>query len=129
MFKTLFSIGLIATLGACGAPPVENVPGGDGFVSVTDQAAFASAVVDRRLSPPANPDRWFMLNSDGAVTGEFGRGPVVGTWEFVDGYWCREFSAGVGSLAYDCQSVELSGSTVRLTRDRGAGDAGVFDIQ
>lgn len=119
----------LGLLSACTDVGVQKENEEPNFVRVTDAATFKASFVDRRIQGPEKPEVWFRLNSDGSIDGDIGKGPAVGTWEFKDGYWCREFTSGVGKGTYDCQTIELAGNLGRFTRNRGNGDAGVFALK
>jgi hypothetical protein len=79
---------------------------------------FHSLVFDRALT------RFGVLlevGKDGSITGRVMGAPVTGTWEWRDGYFCRDFK-GTGRLGYDCQTVELRADSLRFRADRGAGE-------
>ena len=127
--KWLGAIVGLAGLAACTTSGVPSKGGDPNFIRVTDPTAFSASFVDRRIEDPENPEVWFQFNSDGTMVGTLRRGAIDGTWEFKDGYWCREFEAGGKASAYDCQTVELSGNLGRFTRERGKGDGGVYALK
>ncbi|MFO6465630.1 hypothetical protein ACK8OR_14645 [Jannaschia sp. KMU-145] len=125
-------ISMLAGAGLLLAGCVETDAGSDGFVRVTDEAAFRAAVVGRDLvAANGGNGNFFRLNADGSVSGNYGRGALQGSWSFEDGYWCRTWTAGLKpeSLGSDCQLAELAPGQVALTRNRGEGNRGVFDIR
>ncbi|WP_420862226.1 hypothetical protein [Algirhabdus cladophorae] len=128
MKKLVSTAAFVAILAGC-TPEVQMDTKPTGFVRVSDATAFNTALADRRLEWPDNSAIWFRLNSDGTMDGELKRGAVSGTWSFENGYWCREFEAGGKASPADCQLAELMGDQVRLTRDKGTGDAGIYLIK
>ncbi|MEL7214047.1 MAG: hypothetical protein AAGK92_15385 [Pseudomonadota bacterium] len=124
--KTVYIAALAVSLAACNTAPNAPVEDSMSFAPITDTATFNKQIADRRLEFPDNPEIWFELKSNGTMTGELKGGTVTGTWEFSDGFWCREFKAGGTARPRDCQTVERAGNQVRFTRNRGAGDAGVY---
>lgn len=129
----LIATACVATLSGCMSDtPTATKPAAvstSTFVRVDNATAFSETVANRRLEALDNPSVWFRLNSDGTMDGELKRGTVNGTWTFENGYWCREFEAGGRASPRDCQTAELLGNQIRLTRDKGAGDAGIYKIQ
>jgi len=121
---------LLISLAACEMPS-ENA--GDGFTRVADAATFQTAVVGKDLNNVDDPTSvYFRLNVDGTMSGDVGRGALAGTWAFRDGYWCRTWTAGLKETSLnseDCQLVELGAGQVALTRERGAGNRGIYNIQ
>ncbi|WP_179379174.1 hypothetical protein [Jannaschia marina] len=126
------SIAMIAAIGIAGC--VETTSAGDApFVRVTDGAAFSAATVGRKIVNVSDGDaRFFRLNADGTMGGTYGNGPLAGTWSFDGGYWCRTWTAGLKPESLnrrDCQLAELRPGQVRLTRDRGNGNSGTFNLR
>ncbi|MEM1235851.1 MAG: hypothetical protein AAGI10_02695 [Pseudomonadota bacterium] len=126
--RVVFLLISLAIISACSDTATQTSPNGPAFVPVTDAAAFNASLVDQRFEGIEQPEVWFQFNSDGTMVGNLRRGTVTGTWEFEDGYWCREFEAGGTASPYDCQTVELADDLVRFTRNRGQGDAGVYKL-
>jgi len=121
----------VLALGVAGC--VETTTGGEeAFVRVTDGAAFTTAVAGRDLINVDGGPNVFSINADGSLSGNFGRGPIAGSWTFEDGFWCRTFTRGLAPDRLnqrDCQTAELRPGQVRFTRDRGNGNAGTFNIR
>lgn len=89
------------------------------FDRIDDREAFLASVEGRTLA--AFAVRLTIL-ADGTLAGSaFGR-EVTGTWTWEDGYFCRTLDAGDRQFPRNCQLVELDGTTVRFTADRGQGD-------
>ena len=61
------------------------------------------------------------VTSDGRITGRAFGSPVSGAWVWRDGYFCRSLYHGERDLGDNCQMVELRGSRLRFTSDKGAG--------
>ncbi|WP_282063911.1 hypothetical protein [Roseobacter litoralis] len=128
--KAIAAATLLVGLAACEVPTEDTV---DEFTRVTDAATFQTAVVGRNLNNVNDPpSMFFRLNVDGTMSGDIGRGALAGTWTFRDGYWCRTWTAGLKPESLnseDCQLVELGAGEVALSRDRGAGNRGIYSIQ
>lgn len=124
----LLSLALAVGMSGC----VETAPDDAAvtFIPVTDAATFNAAVVGKKLVNVNDPDsRFFRLNADGTTSGNYGNGPLAGTWRFENGTWCRTWTAGLKAESLnkrECQLVEIAGDRVALTRDRGAGNRGEF---
>lgn len=104
----------------------------EAFVRVTDATAFSTAVVGRDLLDASGGTNVFKMNADGSLSGNYGRGALAGSWSFEGGFWCRTFTAGLAPDRLnqrDCQLAELRPGQVRLTRDRGNGNAGTFNLR
>ncbi|MEM1285650.1 MAG: hypothetical protein ACFB01_05965 [Cohaesibacteraceae bacterium] len=55
------------------------------------------------------------VNPDGTLLG----GPVVGTWEIVDGEWCRDITAPEQAAGFECQTVDVNGDVLTFTSPSG----------
>ncbi|MEL7213173.1 MAG: hypothetical protein AAGK92_10955 [Pseudomonadota bacterium] len=128
--KTVATATMLIALAGCEVPTEDA---GDDFTRVTDAATFQTAVVGRNLNNVNDPaSMFFRLNADGTMSGDVGRGALAGTWAFRDGYWCRTWTAGLKPESLnseDCQLVELGAGQVALSRERGAGNRGIYVIQ
>lgn len=110
---TAIMFGLVA----CAQEP--EVP----FTRVTEEILLTQ-IVDKKLAVEGDT---FTINSDGTLVGTF-NGGITGTWEWVDGYWCREIPSRVRQIN-DCQLMEISGNQVKSTRAKGSGATFVSTIQ
>ncbi len=86
---------------------------------VAERQAFLDAVAGRDLSRLGIT---VQVQPDGRITGSAFGAPVTGSWEWQDGFFCREMSWGPREWARNCQAVYLGGDTVRFIADRGRGD-------
>ncbi len=67
---------------------------------------------------------------DGTIAGEAMGWPITGTWEWIDGAFCREMDWGGKPIVYNCQLVETRGGRdMRFTVDRGAGESATFRMR
>ncbi len=66
---------------------------------------------------------------NGTIQGRAVGYDVQGTWDWQDGYFCREMDWGGTEIPYNCQLVEVRGSQMRFTTDRGAGDDATFNLR
>jgi len=104
-------------LAACAQEP--EVP----FTRVTEEILLTQ-IVDKKLAVEGDT---FTINSDGTLVGTF-NGGITGTWEWVDGFWCREIPS-LDRQPSDCQLMEISGNQVKSTRNKGAGRTFVSTIE
>lgn len=111
MLRTLSVIGTAATL----ATPALA----EGFQRVEDRDRFLSIVENRNLTRFAIR---VQVNGGGEITGRAFGQSVSGDWQWRDGYFCRSLFWGQTELGDNCQQVEVAGSTVRFTSDRGTGE-------
>ncbi len=67
----------------------------------------------------------FTINADGSLTGELAGSngnpskSFVGSWEIVDGQWCRTFTAPPEFAGRACQQATLGNGTVTIVGERG----------
>lgn len=69
------------------------------------------------------------VKADGTITGDAMGWPVTGSWEWKDGFFCREMDWSGTPIAFNCQLVERSGDDMRFTIDKGAGDSARFALR
>jgi len=71
-----------------------------------------------------------VISPEGTIEGSASGWPVTGTWEWQDGFFCREMDWGGTEIPYNCQLVEVRGdSEIRFTVDRGAGESAAFNLR
>ena len=86
---------------------------------------FLTYVEGKRLKRPLID---LEVTPDGQIRGRGARWEVEGTWNWQNGYFCRDLYWGGDPLGYNCQEVRASGNRIRFTSDRGAGDTAVFRL-
>lgn len=121
--KTLIASAVfLATMGSPSVAKAEYRP-------VTSKAEFLSLMGQRNLS-----NRLYGINlkvsSDGQIVGTGAGWEVTGSWDWQDGYFCREMNWGGDPIPYNCQLVEIrNGNEMRFTVDQGAGDSASFMLR
>lgn len=99
----------------------------EGFVPVTDRERFVDLVATRALQHPVFGIR-LAVTPDGAIRGEALGWEVTGTWDWKDGYSCREMDWSGTPIPFNCQLVEVADQRLRFTVDKGEGDAATFRL-
>jgi len=99
------------------------------FVAVTDESAFLALIDGKELR-----HRFFgirlLVEPDGTIGGDALGWAITGSWDWVDGAFCREMDWSGKAIDYNCQLVEARGATdLRFTVDRGAGEAAIFRLR
>jgi len=86
---------------------------------VSSRADFIALVQDRALTQTG-----IRLNvrPDGRIEGRALGFQVTGSWNWKDGFFCREMQAGARKIDFDCQLVERNGDALRFTALRGKGE-------
>lgn len=98
----------------------------ESFVPVTDRRDFLGLLDSRELRHPVFGIR-LVVTPDGRITGNALGWPVTGTWDWKDGYFCRQMDWSGTPIPFNCQLVEaLADQRLRFTVDRGAGEAATF---
>jgi hypothetical protein len=80
---------------------------------------FVQVVKDRALTRTGIR---LVVSPDGKIDGRALGFKVTGSWDWRDGYFCREMQAGLEKIGYDCQLVERKGDALRFTSSKGKGD-------
>lgn len=91
------------------------------FQRVEQRNSFVSLVKNRDLTRLGIR---LQVTEDGRIKGSaFGQN-VSGDWRWSQGYFCRDlYLSGEILDGNNCQTVEVSGRTLRFTSDRGRGDS------
>ncbi|WP_309665254.1 dihydrodipicolinate reductase [Tabrizicola sp.] len=101
----------------------------DDFAEVRDKSQFMSLVEGRDLRIGLYNLTLNVL-PDGQITGRALGWDITGSWDWQDGYFCREMDWSGMEIDYNCQLVETRGGEVlRFTVDRGAGDSASFKVR
>lgn len=96
---------------------------------VSDETEFLSFLNEKNLS-----NRLYGLTlvvaPEGVITGRAAGYDITGTWNWQDGFFCREMNWGGQEIPYNCQLVEIrNGNEMRFTVDQGAGDSASFKLR
>ncbi len=106
------------------APAVAN-----DFQPVREQSAFLSLVQGRELRLGLFGVSLQVL-PDGRIEGSALGWDLKGSWNWQDGYFCREIDWSGSIIPYNCQLVEAAGDDkIRFTVDKGAGDSASFSLR
>ena len=114
---------MASALALCAAPALA-----EGFAPVKDEETFVSLVNGKELR------NFFYgvsltVTEDGRIDGSAVGWDITGTWQWQDGYFCREMAWGGDPIPYNCQLVEVEGDDrIRFTVDRGAGRSAAFSL-
>lgn len=99
------------------------------YEPVRDRASFLSLIEGRTLHL-----RLFRISlavlPDGRIDGSALGWPVTGSWEWRNGYFCREMDWSGSPIPFNCQLVEAQGDDqMRFTVDQGEGEAATFRLR
>ena len=114
-------ISLVLAVCLSGAPAAA-----EGFRQVASRDEFVGLVKDRELRL-GRFNVWLSVLPDGAIKGSALGWGITGSWNWQEGYFCREMDWSGYAVPFNCQLVEAHGSDrLRFTVDRGAGDSASF---
>jgi len=99
------------------------------YVPVRDRTSFVSLIEGRTLQL-----KLFRISlsvmPDGRIDGSALGWPVTGSWEWKDGYFCREMDWSGSPIPFNCQLVEAQGrNQIRFTVDQGSGESATFRLR
>lgn len=100
----------------------------DGYSRIIGRDQFLGTVAGKELR------MWplgisLIVEPDGEIKGNALGWDVTGTWEWRDGYFCREMDWSGYPIPMNCQLVEAEGRNVRFTVDQGAGQSASFVLR
>ncbi len=99
------------------------------FAKITAKSDFLK-LVDGRDLRIGMFNLTLQLRTDGTIEGSALGWDITGSWDWKDGYFCREMDWSGKAIDYDCQLVEARGTEkLRFTVDKGTGDSASFDIR
>lgn len=115
---------LTAMLATAALPALAN-----DFEPVTELSDFLSIIEGRELRLGLFGIA-IRVTPDGRIDGSALGDPITGSWNWQDGFFCRELDWGGTPIPYNCQLVEVRGTGVlRFTVDQGAGDSAQFNLR
>ncbi|PWG16292.1 dihydrodipicolinate reductase [Salibaculum griseiflavum] len=118
--KRVFLITLGLALLAGPAMAFDRVDERDRFVSLIDGRDLRLGLFGITLQ----------VSPDGTINGSAQGWDVTGTWDWRDGYFCREMDWSGTPISYDCQLVEeRGGEKLRFTVNRGEGMGATFNLR
>lgn len=101
----------------------------DTFQRIDERAEFLDTVQGRQLRLGLFGIT-LEVKPDGKIEGRAMGWDVTGSWDWKDGYFCREMDWSGYPIPMNCQLVEARGDEqIRFTVDRGAGDSASFNLR
>jgi hypothetical protein len=99
------------------------------FSPVREKSEFLSLVEGRELRLNLFRIRLEVL-PDGRIEGSALGWGITGSWDWQDGYFCRQMDWSGMDIPFNCQLVEARGEQeLRFTVDKGAGDSASFKLR
>jgi len=112
-----------ATMTAVGAVPVMA----DNYKRIKTEQDFNTIVVGKKLAWEGGTAT---IRANGKTTGRLRKqGKYSGSWVFTKGFYCRNLVIGGEETGTNCQTVEVSGKSIRLTRDQGKGRVTIVSMK
>ena len=93
---------------------------------ITNRSDFESLVIDKKL------ERFLIslsVTNDGKIKGSAAGWEVIGDWDWIDGFFCRNLLWGKRELKYNCQEVTFDGRRLRFISDKGKGQSASFALR
>ena len=93
---------------------------------ITNRSDFKSLVIDKKL------ERFLIslsVTNDGKIKGSAAGREVIGDWDWIDGFFCRNLLWGKRELKYNCQEVTFDGRRLRFISDEGKGQSASFALR
>ena len=94
--------------------------------TITNRSDFENLVIDKKL------ERFLISLSvlnNGKIKGSAAGRDVIGDWDWIDGFFCRNLLWGTRDLKYNCQLVTFDGKRLRFISDRGKGQSASFALR
>lgn len=126
-FRDLSPFALVCCVSACASvesptSQIDDIATKNEFVRITDRAQFVALLDGKTFRADQS---WWEVTADGGMRGATKAGKLVGSWEWDDGAWCREYTAGEKTKPLECQYVYVSGDLFKFVKDRGAGEESI----
>ena len=93
---------------------------------ITNRSDFENLVIDKKL------ERFLIslsVYNDGKIKGSAAGREVIGDWDWIDGFFCRNLLWGKRELKYNCQEVTFDGRRLRFISDQGKGQSASFALR
>jgi hypothetical protein len=108
---------------------LPTVTAANAFEPVREKEKFLDLVTDRELRIGLY-NLSLNVKPDGTIEGRALGWTITGTWDWKDGYFCRQMDWSGMEIDYNCQLVEAEGAEkMRFTVDQGAGDSATFRLR
>lgn len=113
----------VATLTAVSAVPAVA----DDYKRIKTEQEFNSIVVGKTLTWGGGNA---VVRAGGKTTGRLKKqGKYSGNWVFSKGFYCRNLVISGKETGTNCQVVEVSGKSLRMTRDQGKGSVTIMSMK
>lgn len=93
---------------------------------IENKSEFVQLVQGKTLSRPLVS---LTVTPDGKITGRGATWDITGSWDWKNGFFCRDMNWGGDDLGYNCLAVLANGSEMRFIADQGAGQSADFRLR
>ena len=122
MRNTLLSFSFVTLLAASTIPAIAQ-----NFKPIKTAEDFNTLVVGKTLTWGAGSA---VIRANGKTDGRLNeQGKYTGNWAFTQGFYCRNLVIKNKETGTNCQTVEIDGNKLRMTRDQGKGRATTFSMK
>lgn len=99
----------------------------ESFKRIHTEAAYRAAVVDKKITRGSG---YFIVHSDGRITGDIPQGPLAGNWNWRKPFFCRSITINGTPAGSKCQVIKISpdGKTLMIIGDKGKDPAKTYTI-
>ncbi len=102
------------------------------YLIIDDRAQFERLVQGKILTVKTpfyvrNSIR-LVVRPSGTIQGRALRSDVTGSWNWDQGFFCREIDWDGTEIPYNCQQVLFNGTRLRFVSDRGTGAKADFSL-
>ncbi|MGV8950314.1 MAG: dihydrodipicolinate reductase [Cypionkella sp.] len=98
------------------------------FEPIKDRDSFVDMVTGRQLQIGMY-SLSLSIGPEGTISGKALGSEVRGTWNWQDGYFCRDIFWSTFEIPHNCQLVEAREGKMRFTSDKGAGMSAAFTLK
>ena len=120
MLRAILTVFLLAAPVAASANDFEPIKDKDDFLSLIQNRELRIGLYNLSLN----------VLPDGKIKGSALGWDITGSWQWQDGYFCREMDWSGMAIDFNCQLVEANGAErLRFTVDKGTGDSATFRLR
>ena len=99
----------------------------DNFKRIKSAEEFNALVVGKTLEWDGGTA---IVYTNGKTNGKLKKqGKYTGSWVFSKGFYCRNLVIEKKETGTNCQTVEIDGNKMRLTRDQGKGQVTLISLK
>ncbi|WP_187431249.1 hypothetical protein ROLI_027920 [Roseobacter fucihabitans] len=122
MRTSIFAISVVVLVTTSALPALAG-----NFKRIKSAEEFTALVVGKKIEWDGGTA---MIHANGKTDGKLKKqGKYAGNWVFSKGFYCRNLVINKKETGTNCQTVEIDGNSMRLTRDQGKGQSTVLSLK